>query len=177
MKNYKNNNPKIDPGLLKDPIHCLALGFGTGLAAKAPGTFGTLVGIPLFLVMQSLPVAIYCLVTTILFLVGVWICDRTARELGVHDHPGIVWDEVVGYLVTMLMAPSGWLWIIMGFILFRIFDIWKPWPIKIIDQRISGGFGIMFDDLIAGVFAFISIHILSFAFKTGLLYWAVTGRV
>jgi len=169
----KNNNPKIDPELLKDPIHCLALGFGTGLAAKAPGTFGTLVGIPLFLIMQSLPVAIYCLNTIILFLVGIWICDRTARELGVHDHPGIVWDEVVGYLVTMIMAPTGWLWIIVGFVLFRIFDIWKPWPIRIIDQQVSGGFGIMFDDLIAGIFALISLHILSFIFKTGLLYFAI----
>ncbi len=170
----KNNNPKIDPKLLKDPVHWLALGFGTGLAAKAPGTFGTLVGIPLFLIMQSLPVAIYCLITIILFLVGIWICDRTARELGVHDHPGIVWDEVVGYLVTMIMAPAGWLWVILGFILFRIFDIWKPWPIRVIDQRVSGGFGIMLDDLIAGIFALISLHILSAAFKTGLLYWAVT---
>ena len=170
----KNNNPRIDPQLLKDPVHCLALGFGTGLAAKAPGTFGTLVGIPLFLIMQSLPVAIYCLITIILFLVGIWICDRTARQLGVHDHPGIVWDEVVGYLVTMIMAPAGWLWIIIGFILFRIFDIWKPWPIKMIDQGVSGGLGIMLDDLIAGIFALICMRLLLFIVESGLLYIAVT---
>ncbi len=171
---HKNTNPKISPGILKDPVHCLALGFGTGLAAKAPGTFGTLVGIPLFIIMQSLPLATYCLITTSLFLIGIWICDRTARELGVHDHPGIVWDEVVGYLVTMIMAPVGWLWIILGFILFRIFDIWKPWPIRVIDQGVSGGFGIMLDDLIAGIFALVSLHFLSFVLKTSLLGVAIT---
>jgi len=159
------NNPKIDPELLKEPVSCLALGFGTGLAPKAPGTFGTLVGIPLFLIIRSLPVTVYCLITIILFVIGIWICDQTARKLGVHDHPGIVWDEIVGYLVTMIMAPSGWLWVIIGFILFRIFDILKPWPIKIIDQRVSGGFGIMFDDLIAGFFALICMRILSFVLQ------------
>ena len=158
--NDNNKNMRIDPHLLKDPGHCLSLGFGTGLAAKAPGTFGTLVGVPLFLIMQSLPVATYCLITGILFLVGIWLCDRTAKVLGVHDHSGIVWDEVVGYLVTMVMAPTGWNWIIIGFILFRIFDIWKPWPIKVVDQKVPGGFGIMVDDLIAGVFALVVMRIL-----------------
>ncbi len=167
--NHKKNNPAIHPDVLKDPVNCLALGFGTGLAAKAPGTFGTLVGIPLYMVMQSLPVLTYGLITMILFLVGIWICDHTTRKLGVHDHPGIVWDEIVGYLVTMIMAPPGWLWIITGFILFRIFDILKPWPIKIIDQQISGGFGIMFDDLIAGLFALICMKLLAFVLLTGLL--------
>ncbi len=162
--NYKTESPKIDPTLLKNPIHCLALGFGTGLAAKAPGTFGTLVGIPLYLIMQPLPLAVFCLITIALFIVGIWICDQTANELGVHDHPGIVWDEVVGYLITMIFAPVGWLWIVIGFILFRIFDIWKPWPIRMIDQRVSGGFGIMLDDVIAGVFALVSLYLLTLIF-------------
>jgi phosphatidylglycerophosphatase A len=171
LKNH--TNPKIKPAFLKDPIHFLAVGFGTGLAPKAPGTFGTLAAIPIYLVMQPLSVEMYCLITVTLFLAGIWICHRAARDLGVHDHPGIVWDEIVGYLVTMMMAHHGWFWMISGFILFRIFDIWKPWPIKIIDQRVSGGFGIMFDDLIAGIFALICMKILSFVVLTSLLYMAV----
>ncbi len=155
-----HENPKIEPTLLKDPFHCLSLGFGTGLALKAPGTFGTLIGIPLFLLMKPLSIVVYCLVSVSLFIFGIWLCERTANELGVHDHPGIVWDEVVGYLVTMTIAPTGWVWVLIGFILFRIFDIWKPWPIGLVDQRVTGGFGIMLDDLIAGIFALISMQIL-----------------
>ncbi len=158
MKN--NSVPPISLALLKDPFHCLAFGFGTGFAQIAPGTFGTLVGLPLYLAMQPLPLLPYCVMTAILFIVGIWICDRAARELRVHDHPGIVWDEVVGYLVTMTLSPPEWGWMVLGFILFRIFDIFKPWPIKKIDQRISGGFGIMLDDLIAGGFALACMQLL-----------------
>ncbi|MFK8067610.1 MAG: phosphatidylglycerophosphatase A [Gammaproteobacteria bacterium] len=155
-----HKNPRIDPVLLKDPFHCLSLGFGTGLASTAPGTFGTLIGIPLFLLMKPLSIEVYCLVSLILFIFGIWLCERTANKLEVHDHPGIVWDEVVGYAVTMIIAPNGWMWVLIGFILFRIFDVWKPWPIRLIDQKVTGGLGIMLDDLIAGIFALISMQIL-----------------
>ena len=90
---------------------------------------------------------------------GVFLCDYTAKALNVHDHPGIVWDEIVGYFITMFMVPKSWLWIVIGFILFRVFDILKPWPISLADKKVHGGFGIMLDDVIAGVFALIIIQI------------------
>lgn len=137
---------------MRKPIHLLAFGFGSGLLPKAPGTYGTLVGIPLYLLLQPLSLLLYSLLVLLAFVAGVWICQRTSDDLGVHDHSGIVWDEIVGYLVAMLLAPSGWVWIAIGFLLFRGFDILKPWPILWIDQRVKGGLGIMLDDVVAGLF-------------------------
>jgi len=147
----------------KRPDSLLACGFGTGGAAFAPGTFGTLVGLPFYWLMQTLALPAYLLVTMILFVFGVWICDRTAKALQVHDHPGIVWDEVVGFLVTMTMAPQGWVWWLLGFLLFRFFDIFKPWPIRVLDQRVEGGFGIMIDDVLAGVYAAVCLQLLYYS--------------
>lgn len=147
-------------GYWRNPIHFTACGFGAGAAAYAPGTWGTLVGIPFYIVMSSLSVPVYVLICFIMYVVGVWLCGRTAHDFGVHDHPGIVWDEVVGYLVTMIAVPSGWSWIILGFILFRIFDIVKPWPIRVIDRGVEGGTGIMLDDVLAGLFALAIMHII-----------------
>lgn len=138
---------------LGNPVHCLALGFGTGLAPKAPGTVGTLVGIPLYLLLSGLPPAYYLAVVIAGFVIGVYACSRTARDVAVHDHPAIVWDEVIGYLVTMALAPPGWLTVLAGFVLFRFFDVLKPPPIRAVDRRIHGGFGIMFDDVLAGLYA------------------------
>lgn len=144
--------------LLRDPGHLLALGFGTGLAPKAPGTFGTLIGVLFFLPLQWLPPLVYPIVVLALFLIGIPLCERTARQLGEHDHPAIVWDEVVGYLITMIPvliigSPVVWYWLAAGFVLFRIFDILKPWPIRQLDHSVEGGFGIMIDDVLAGVYA------------------------
>ncbi|MFZ5593623.1 MAG: phosphatidylglycerophosphatase A [Pseudomonadota bacterium] len=136
-----------------NPIHFVAFGFGAGAMKAAPGTFGTLAAVPLYLLLQSLPLAGYIIVVGILFGLGVWLCHVTARDLGVHDHPGIVWDEIVGYLIAMITAPAGWLWLLTGFALFRLFDVWKPWPIHLIDRHVGGGVGIMFDDAVAGVYA------------------------
>ena len=144
------------------PIHFLAFGFGSGLAPVAPGTFGTLVGIPFFFFMASLPLWGYLSLILAFFLFGVWLCDRSSKMLGVHDHGGIVWDEIVGYLVTMIAAPAGWEWVIVGFIPFRIFDIFKPWPIAYLDRHVSGGFGIMVDDILAGVYAMLILQLLSY---------------
>lgn len=144
------------------PIHFLAFGFGSGLAPVAPGTFGTLVGIPFFFFMASLPLWGYLALVLAFFLFGVWLCDRSSKMLGVHDHGGIVWDEIVGYLITMIAAPAGWEWVIVGFILFRIFDIFKPWPIAYLDRHVSGGFGIMVDDILAGVYAMLILQLLSY---------------
>jgi len=138
--------------VLQSPACFFALGAGLGLSPKAPGTVGTLLAIPLlFLMPQS--VLAYLLVVVVLFAFGVWCCDVCARELGVHDHPGIVWDEVVGYLLVMVAVPRTLMFVVAGFILFRIFDILKPWPIRWVDKRIHGGIGIMLDDVLAAVFA------------------------
>lgn len=152
-----------------NPIHLLAFGFGSGLAPVAPGTFGTLVGVLFYLPMQLLPLPFYLAVVVLLSGAGVWLCGRTAADLGVHDHPGIVWDEIVGYLVTMISAPAGWPWIVAGFLLFRLFDILKPWPIKSIDRGVSGGLGIMLDDLLAGLFAALCLQLIYYLLKGG---WA-----
>ncbi len=145
--------PPLPPGILRHPVHCLSLGFGLGAAPRAPGTFGTLLGLPCWWLLKDLPLAAYLGIVVLMFVVGVWLCSYTARALGVHDHPAIVFDEVVGFLVAMIAAPAGWLWALAGFLLFRLFDIWKPWPIHWLDRRVHGGFGIMLDDVVAGVYA------------------------
>lgn len=149
---------------LKNPVHFLALGFGSGLAAKAPGTFGTLAAIPLYLLMAQLPLAWYLGLTLLSVLAGIYICDKAAKDMGVHDHGAIVWDEVAGLLITMIAAPVGWVWLLVGFGLFRFFDIIKPWPIRWLDAKVEGGFGIMIDDVLAGFFAFIGLQILAMLF-------------
>ncbi len=154
--------PKPCARVFRDPVHFLALGFGSGCAPKAPGTFGTLAAIPLYVLAQPLLLWAYLLLTVAGFALGVWICDRTARDLGVHDHPAIVWDEVVGYFVTMIAAPPGGWWLVIGFALFRFFDILKPWPIRQADRRIGGGFGIMFDDVLAAGYAWLCLQGISY---------------
>ena len=148
----------VPDSVWRNPIHFLAFGCGSGTVDKAPGTFGTLAAIPLYLLIQDLPVGDYFLLLILAALAGIFICGKTSHDLGVHDHSGIVWDEFVGYWITMWMAPEGWAYIILGFILFRIFDIWKPWPISLADKHVHGGFGIMFDDILAGIFAFFALQ-------------------
>lgn len=137
----------------RNPVHILASGFGSGLAPRAPGTFGTIAALPVVLLAQFLPVWWYVGVTALMFVAGIFICGRAARDWGVSDHPAIVWDEFVGLLVTMSAAPVGVVWLLAGFVLFRLFDIAKPWPISSLDRRVHGGFGIMLDDVVAGLFA------------------------
>jgi len=149
---------------LRNPIHFLALGFGSGLAAIVPGTFGTLAAVPLYLLLSLLPLSTYVFVTLIVCVAGIYICDKTCRDLGVHDHKAIVWDEVAGYLLTMLAAPVGWQWPLVGFVLFRFFDIVKPWPIRWLDRNVKGGFGVMADDILAGVVACLVLQLLVFCF-------------
>lgn len=154
------SSPAIPLRALKDPVLLLALGLGSGLSRFAPGTLGTLVAVPLYWLMQPLDTVYYLLITAGLFLFGIPLCTAAARKLGVHDHPGIVWDEIVGYLVTMMIAPNGWEWIVAGFMLFRLFDIWKPWPIGWLDARVTGGLGIMVDDLLAGIYAALVLQLV-----------------
>lgn len=153
-------DPNVAKLSLANPVHFLALGFGSGLAAKAPGTFGTLGAVPLYLLLSQLSLPLYLGITVFFAFAGIYICGKAAKDMGVHDHGSIVWDEVVGLLITMLAAPAGFIWLAIGFGLFRFFDIVKPWPIRWLDAKIHGGFGIMIDDVLAGVFAFICLQLI-----------------
>jgi len=146
--------------LLKRPVCFLGLGFGSGLAPKAPGTFGTVAALPIYWLIKDLPIAIYLVITLLAFIAGIWICQQSADWLGKDDPSAVVWDEIVGYLITMIAAPSGWQWIVLGFVLFRLFDIVKPWPISWADKSLHGGLGIMVDDVIAGLFAGIILQLI-----------------
>lgn len=138
----------------------LSLGLGAGLVPKAPGTWGSLLALPLFVVLNPYGPVVYTGVVVALFVLGVYLSQRTARALGVHDHDAIVIDEVVGMLATWVAVDPGWLTIVAGFALFRFFDIVKPWPIRRIDQDVTGGMGIMLDDLIAGAMAAVVLQVL-----------------
>ncbi|MDX1490290.1 MAG: phosphatidylglycerophosphatase A [Pseudohongiellaceae bacterium] len=145
----------------RNPIHFAAFGFGSGAVPFAPGTFGTVMGVALFLLLPDMSHILYGLFLLFSFAIGVWLCDKTSKDIGVHDHGGIVWDEFVGFWICMFLAPSGWQWLLLAFVLFRLFDIVKPWPIRWLDKNVSGGFGIMVDDVIAGLMAFVLIQILA----------------
>ena len=158
----KNPNTQI---VLRNPIHILSFGFGAGLSPIAPGTVGTLIAIPIFLVLATFSPIIYLVSVAIMFLVGCWASALTAEALGVPDHSGIVIDEIVGYLITMIFVPITWYWVVLGFILFRLFDIWKPWPVSVADQRLKGGLGIMLDDVLAALYSLLSLHIVIWSAK------------
>lgn len=165
MSDTMKNNIKIPFSYLKNPVHFLALGFGSGLLPKAPGTFGTIAAIPLFLMLSQFNLWLFISVTIFISIMGIFICGYTSKSLGVHDHSGIVIDEIAGYLITMIAVPAEWLWILTGFLLFRFFDILKPWPISWVDKKIHGGFGIMLDDVIAGLLSLLCIHLLMIYFS------------
>lgn len=136
---------------MSNPCHLLATGFGSGLSPKGPGTAGSLAAIPLWYLLVSLPWPLYPLLLLVSIAVGIYLCRRTAQDMGVHDHGSIVWDEFVGMWITLLAAPSAyWGWAAAGFVVFRVLDIWKPWPIRWFDRNVRGGLGIMLDDIVAG---------------------------
>ena len=144
---------RIPASALREPVHLLALGFGSGLAPVAPGTFGSLVGVALALLVLQAGWWVALAAAAIASIAGVWICGESARRLGVHDHPAIVWDEVAGMMLVMLAAPATWWGAAMAFVLFRVFDVWKPWPIREVDHGMRGGAGIMLDDILAALWA------------------------
>ena len=151
--------------VLTDPVHILAFGFGTGLSPVAPGTVGSLVGVLFAWLTLDLGLPLQLTVAAAISVAGIWICGESARRIGVHDHGGIVWDEIAGMYITLLAAPptvAGW---VLGFALFRAFDIAKPWPIRDLDHRLGGGTGIMLDDLAAALYALILL---------GLYRWLTT---
>lgn len=156
----------VRPRPFRSAMQFLAFGFGSGLSPKAPGTAGTVAAIPLFLLLAQADLLLYSGLLLLTFIAGVYICEQASRELKVHDHPGIVWDEFVGYWIAMWGMPLSWQTVLAGFVLFRIFDIAKPWPIRLLDKQVHGGLGIMIDDVVAGVFAGALLHI-GWYFATG----------
>ena len=145
---------------MKNPVHFLALGFGSGLIPLMPGTFGSVAAIPLIVAMSFVDIYAFLAITVVSFLLGIFLCGKTADDMKMHDHGSIVWDEVAGMMVVFIAVPTTALNLIIGFLLFRFFDILKPWPIREFDKKVHGGFGIMIDDIIAGAMACGCLHAL-----------------
>lgn len=153
------DGPELRKVALRTPTGFLAFGFGSGLSPYAPGTMGTLVAIPFIFALRALGDTGFWTALVLLFLLGVFVCERASRKLGVHDHGGIVWDEMLGYWLSAAFIPLQWPWLLAAFLLFRFFDIVKPWPIRQLDSKVSGGFGIMIDDVVAALFTIIVLAV------------------
>ncbi|GAA0239365.1 phosphatidylglycerophosphatase A family protein [Rhodanobacter caeni] len=156
MSARKTLSPDQRRALLATPAGWLACGFGSGLAPIAQGTFGSLAALLPWLLLRELPLPLYVVILLSGFAVGVWACNVASRALGVADHRSLVWDEFIGQwmaLLPLLVLPAPWWAVVLGFGLFRLFDVWKPWPIRWLDRRVKGGMGVMIDDVVAGVFA------------------------
>lgn len=157
--------------LFAHPAHFFGLGFGSGLASKAPGTFGTLVGFPLYWLIANYSYSAQLMIIAALFIIGIYVCAKTGKALGVADHGGIVWDEIVAMMLVLTFTPIHWASWLIAFCLFRLFDIWKPFPIRYFDAKLKNGFGVMFDDLLAAIYAIASLVMISYLY----LYWASDG--
>ena len=149
---------RVPSSSFRHPVHFLAVGLGSGAAPVAPGTWGTLAAVPFYLPLSLLAPWGYLLFLLVTAVAGLYICGKTSRDWRVHDHAGIVWDEFVGFWITMFLVPLSWSSLVLGFLLFRWFDIWKPWPIRYLDRNLQGGAGIMVDDILAGILACLVLH-------------------
>ena len=161
LQSLSRPSPPLPKAIWTNPLYFIAFGFGSGAMPFAPGTFATLLAIPFYLLLRPLPLYFYLLFVTVFVIFSIWLSERISRETNTHDHPGMCIDEFVGFFITMIHAPHGWGWIVLGFLLFRFFDIWKPWPIYLIDDNVHGGFGMVFDDAVAGIFSMIIIQVLA----------------
>jgi phosphatidylglycerophosphatase A len=151
--------------LLSHPAGWIATALGSGLAPRAPGTVGSAAALlPWWFLLRGLPAAWYLAALVLGFALGVWACRIAGKRIGVHDHGALVWDEVIGMWIALACAPAAWWWMPVGFALFRLFDIWKPWPVRAADRRVHGGFGVMLDDVIAGAYALLALQAIACAF-------------
>lgn len=144
--------------VLRDPVHLLAFGLGSGLLPVAPGTWGSLLAVGIFWALPPVPLAVMLPILLAAFAAGCVICGTSARRLGVHDHGGIVLDEIVAMLLVLCVTPRTPGWTLVAFLAFRVFDVAKPWPIREADHRIAGGLGIMLDDVLAAVYAALAVR-------------------
>ena len=147
---------------LKNPVHLLAVGFGSGLLRPAPGTWGSLAGTVLgTLLLVLFGTEIFLVLTALCFVLGCYLCKKTADDMGIHDHDSIVWDEFVGVFIVLAAVPNlSWQWVLAAFVLFRFFDILKPFPIRYFDEKLESGFGIMIDDVLAAIYAVIVVFVV-----------------
>jgi len=156
MPTPPSSSPSI---LLRHPLGWIASGFGSGFSPRAPGTVGTAAALLPWLWLRMLPLPFYALAVLIAFAIGVWASSWVVRRSGVQDPQVVVWDEFVGVWIALVAAPTGWIWMLAGFALFRLFDIWKPWPVSWADEKIGGGLGVMLDDVFAGVYALVVLQV------------------
>ncbi len=162
LKARSKTSPPVPEAVWQNPLYFFAFGFGSGAMPVAPGTFGTLMAIPFYLFLQPLPLIPYLIFLVCFIALASWASDRISRDIHFHDHPGMCIDEFAGFFVTMINAPHGFKWILLGFLLFRFFDIVKPWPIRWIDEKVHGGFGMVLDDIVAGIVSFAIIQIIKY---------------
>ena len=156
----QSSTPSLSPkALLRHPAGWIASGFGSGFSPRAPGTVGSAVAMLPWLWLRTLPLHYYALAVLLAFVIGVWASTWVVRRSGVQDPQVVVWDEFVGVWIALIAAPAGWIWMLAGFALFRLFDIWKPWPVNWADEKIGGGLGVMLDDVFAGFYALIVMEI------------------
>lgn len=150
----------IPQSVWTNPIHFIACGFGLGLFPIMPGTIGTLLGVVLVFIFAKFSLLTYIILTVLFVVAGVWLCGVTNRDFGTKDHPAIIWDEIATFPIVMIAVPLTWYYLLIGFVLFRIFDIWKPEPIGWIDRNVPGGFGVMLDDVLAALASLIILQII-----------------
>ncbi|RDI45175.1 phosphatidylglycerophosphatase A family protein [Aquicella lusitana] len=160
LSSRKKPSPPVPAAVWQNPLYFIAFGLGSGAVPFAPGTFGTLMAIPFYLLLRPLPLGIYLLVVLAFVILSSLLCEHISRNIHLHDHPGMCIDEFAGFFVAMINAPHGFSWILLGFLLFRLFDIWKPWPIYFLDKNVHGGFGMVLDDVVAGLYAMIVIQLI-----------------
>lgn len=153
-----NHAPEI---LWQDPFDFIAAGFGSGAMPFAPGTFGTLAAVPFYYLLSQLSNTTYGIITLLCVIAGIFICDRAGKHFGVVDHSAIVWDEFASFLIVMFAIPPHWYFVLAGFLLFRLFDIWKPGPIRYLERNLPGGWGVMMDDVGAAIISWLILFCIS----------------
>ncbi len=145
----------------RNPLYFFGFGLGTGAIPFAPGTFGTLMAVPFYLLLRPLPLFAYLIFTLLFIAASSWLCSYLSRNMQTHDDPGMCIDEFAGFFVTMIHTPAHWWVVVSGVILFRFFDIFKPWPISFLDEHVSGGLGMVLDDVVAGIVSCLILQLFS----------------